>query len=238
MELSSRVLQVRRTLKPEEEEFPSFSPDGIILLFAVVAKPVGLTLNHNNPGECFVIFPNAESVPDILKLADTPKWVGTHMHLTVDTPRVEIIPIIAKLLQDKALEEGKEYEFIPIEEFEAKGTAHFSTPKKGEEAVAPLLAEHIKSLQTDELKKSYQPFLRKCEARQMPNKSPSKPEIASLTQAYEISSILHSLIKEGLLEPISLNYLFLVGRWLSERHPLSSGLMNYRPSGRLTVSQP
>ena len=72
---------------------------------------MGLVLNHNNPSECFVIFPNSESVPDILKLADTPKWVGTHMNLTVDKPRVEIIPIIAKLLEDKALEEGEEYEF-------------------------------------------------------------------------------------------------------------------------------
>ena len=131
MELSSRVVQVRSTLKPEEEEFPSFSPDDIILLLGDIAKPVGLVLNHNNPRECFVIFPNSESVPDILKLADTPKWVGTHMNLTVDRPRVEIIPIIAKLLEDKALEEGEEYEFIPIEEFEAKGSAHFSIPKKG-----------------------------------------------------------------------------------------------------------
>ena len=85
----------------------------------------------------FFIFPNSESVPNILKLADTPKWVGTHMNLTVDRPRVEIIPIIANLLEDKALEEGEEYEVIPIKEFVAKGTAQLSTPKKGEEPVAP-----------------------------------------------------------------------------------------------------
>ena len=59
MELSSRVVQVRSTLKPEEEEFPSFSPDDVILLFGDVAKPVGLVLNHNNPRECFVIFSNS-----------------------------------------------------------------------------------------------------------------------------------------------------------------------------------
>ena len=114
-----------------------YSPDDIILLFGDVAKPVGLVLNHNNPSECFVIFPNSESVPDILKLADTIRWVGTHMNLTVDRPRVEIICIIAKLLKDKALEEKDEYEFIPIEEFVAKGSAHFSTQKKGQEPVAP-----------------------------------------------------------------------------------------------------
>ena len=76
-------------------------------------------------------------MPDILKLADTSKWVGTHMSLTVDRPGVEIIPIIAKLLEDKALEEGEEYEFILVEEFVAKGSAHFSTQRKGEYPVAP-----------------------------------------------------------------------------------------------------
>ena len=33
----------------------------------------------------------------------------------------------------------------------------------------------------------------------LPNISPSKPQNASLTQAHDISSILHSLIKEGAL---------------------------------------
>ena len=78
MELSNRVVQVRSTLKSEEEEFPPFSPDDIILLFGDVAKPVGLVLNHNNPSECFIISPNSEFVPDILKLADP--QVGGHPH--------------------------------------------------------------------------------------------------------------------------------------------------------------
>ena len=72
MELSNRVVQVRSTMKPNVEEYPSFSPDDVILLFGDVAKPVGLVLNENNPRECFVIFPDSEYMPDILKLADTP----------------------------------------------------------------------------------------------------------------------------------------------------------------------
>ena len=64
MELSNRVVQVRSTMKPEEG-FPSFSQDDIILLFGDVAKPVGVLLNHNTPSECFVIFPNSETVSDI-----------------------------------------------------------------------------------------------------------------------------------------------------------------------------
>ena len=120
----------------------------LILLFGDVAKPVGLVLNPKDPRKSFVIFPDSEYVSDILKLADTPKWVGTHMNLTIDRPRVEVIPIIVKLLEDKALEEGKEYEYIPIKELVAKGSAQFSTPRKEEETVGPQLVEKIKSLQT------------------------------------------------------------------------------------------
>ena len=238
MELSNKVVQVRSTLKPDVEEYPSFSPHDVILLFGDVAKPVGLVLNHNNLRECFVICPDSEYVTDILKLADTPKWVGTHMNLTIDRPRVEIIPIIVKLLEDKASEEEEEYEFIPIEELVAKGSAQFSTPRKGEEPVAPQLAEQIKSLQTAELKQILAAISQEIDARQVPNKSPSKPENASLSQAHEVSSILHSLIKEGALRTNIPKLSVLAGRSLRERHPLSSGPMNYRPSGRLTVSQP
>ena len=106
---------------------------------------MGVVLNHNNPSEHFVIFPMSETVPAILKLADTLQWVGTHMNLTVDRPRVEIIPIIAKLLEDKALEE-EEYEFIPIEVLDPRGSAQFSTPKEEEVPVAALLPKQIKSL--------------------------------------------------------------------------------------------
>ena len=199
MELSNRVVQVRSTLKPDVEEYPSFSPDDIILLFGDVAKPAGLVLNHNNPREWFVIFSDSDYVPDILKLADTPKWVGTHMNLTIDRPKVEVIPIIVKLLEDKALDKGEEYEFIPIEELEAKGSAQFSTCRKGEEPVAPQLAEQIESPQTAELKKILAAISQEMDARQVPNRSPSKPENASLSQGHEISSILNSLIKEGAL---------------------------------------
>ena len=125
MDLGNRFVQVRSTLKTDVKEYPSFSPDDIGLLFGDLATPVGFILNHNNPRECFVIFPDSEYVPDTLKLVDTPQWVGTHMNLTLDRPMMEVIPIIAKLLEDKALEEGEEYEYIPME---AEGSPHFSTP--------------------------------------------------------------------------------------------------------------
>ena len=84
MDLSNKVVQVRSTLKPDVKECPSFNPDDIRLLFGDLATPVGLVLNHNNPRECFIIFPDSANVPDILRLADTPQWVGTHMNLTLD----------------------------------------------------------------------------------------------------------------------------------------------------------
>ena len=130
MDVSNRVVQVRSSLKPEVKEYPTFSPDDIGLLFGDIATPTGLILNHNDPRECYVIFPDPEYVPDILKLIETPQWVGTHMHLTLDRPKREIISIIAKLLEDKPLEDGEEYEHIPIE---ADGSPQFSTPKKGED---------------------------------------------------------------------------------------------------------
>ena len=43
------------------------------------------------------------------------------------------------------------------------------------------------------------------EARHVPHRGPSKPD-ASGSQPHDVSSILDSLIKEGPLEPVSLNY--------------------------------
>ena len=134
MDLSNRVVQVRSTLKPDVKEYPTFTPDDIGLLFGNIASPTGLILYHNDPRECYVIFPDSEYVPDILKLIENPQWVGTHMHLTLDRPKKEIISIIAKLLEEQPLEDGEEYEDIPIE---AEDSSLFSTPKKGEEPVIP-----------------------------------------------------------------------------------------------------
>ena len=137
--MSNGVVHIRSTLKSEVREYPSFSPYDIGLLFGNIATPVGVILNHNNSRECS----DPEYVSEVLQLIDTPQWVGFHMNLTLDRPKGEIFPIIAKLLEDKALEDGEEYEYIPME---AEGSLQFSTPKKGEEPVIPQLTEHIKSL--------------------------------------------------------------------------------------------
>ena len=122
--------------------------------------------------------------------------MGGHPHaFYLDRPKTEIISIIAKLLEEKPLEDWEEYEHIPIE---AEGSPQFSTPKKGEEPVIPQLVEHFKSLQTSELKQIMTTISKEMDARHEPYGSSSKPE-ASRSQHQDVSSILHSLIKEGAL---------------------------------------
>ena len=85
-----------------------------MFLFGDVIRPVGFIHNHNDPFECHVLFPPAEPMPDIFNLMENPSWVGTHMKLGLHKPHASIFQIVSKLLQDKSLEEGEEYEYIPI----------------------------------------------------------------------------------------------------------------------------
>ena len=155
------------------------------------------------------------------------------MSLTLDRPRGEIIPIIAKLLDDKALEDGEEYEYIPMEE---ETSAQFPTPKKGG-PVIPQLVGHFKSHQMFELKQLMTAISKEMDDRHVTHKSPSKPD-ASGFQPQDVSSILYSLIKEGALRTNIPKLSVFSGEILKGEASLSSGLMNCRPSGRLTASQP
>ena len=106
------------------------------------------------------------------------------MNLTVDRNKVEITPIIAKFLEDKTLEEGEEYECIPIEVLEPSESAQFATPKKVEVPAAALWADQIKSLQTEELRQILSAISQEMGARQVPIRNPPKPVNTSLTQAH------------------------------------------------------
>ena len=181
-----------------------------------------------------MIFPDSEYVPDILKLVEDPQWVGTHMHPTLDRAKKEIISIVSKVLEDKTLEEGEEFEYTPTE---TEGAPQFSTPKKGEDPVIPQLVEHFKSLQTSELKQLMTALTREMDARHQPHGSPSKPDALG-SQHQDVSSILHSLIKEGALRTNIPKFSVFSGERLKERHPLNNGLMSYSPSERLIVSLP
>ena len=76
MDLSNRVVVVRSTLTPEEEEYPSFSTDDISILFGDIAAPTGFVLNKGDPRECYVVFHEPGHIPEILKLIEDPQWVG------------------------------------------------------------------------------------------------------------------------------------------------------------------
>ena len=72
MDLSNRVVVVRSTLTPEEEEYPSFIVDDISILFGDIATPTGFVLNRGDPRECYVVFTEPGHILEIMKLLDDP----------------------------------------------------------------------------------------------------------------------------------------------------------------------
>ena len=106
-------MQVKSSAK--EEDFLTYTPNDILFLLGDIIWPVGLILNHSAPSECFVLFPSAAPMQDIYSLNESPSWVGALMQLAIKKPYLSIHPIVTKLLEDKALEVGEEYEYIPIE---------------------------------------------------------------------------------------------------------------------------
>ena len=114
------------------------------------------------------------------------------MQLIIKKPHLSIFPIVTKLLADKALEEEEEYEYIPIEPLEPKGTGgpgKHSAPKRGEEPVATVLAKQLKSLESQELQQILSAIQFEMKSRQ----------VASLGPVQDVSSILQTLLKERAL---------------------------------------
>ena len=99
---------------------------------------------------------------------------------------------MTKLLQDKALEEGEEYEYIPIEPVEPKGAGDpgkHSIPKRRGEPTATSLAEQLKTMTTQELQNIMSALQQEMKGIQD----------ASLGSAHEVSAVLQTLLKEGKL---------------------------------------
>ena len=121
-----------------------------------------------------------------------PSWVAAPMLLSVRQPHASIYNIVHKLLENKTLEEGEEYEFIPIEPEEKKGAEgpqpHFTSKKKAE-PVATVLAEQFKQFKSQELHHILSVIQTEMRSRQD----------VSISPAHEVSSILHTLLKDGAL---------------------------------------
>ena len=110
------------------------------------------------------------------------------MLLLVRQPHASIYSIVSKLLEDKALEEGEENEYIPIEPVEQKvdgGPQPQSTPKKKAEPIATVLAEQFKQLESQDLQQILSAIQSEMRSRQD----------ASISPAHEVSSILQTLLK-------------------------------------------
>ena len=149
MDLSKRLVDVKSFTK--ENDYPAFTPEDILFLFGDITHPEGLILNHSDPSECFVLFATIAPITETYSLNDSPSWVGAPMLLSVRQLCASIYSIVSKLLEDKALEEGEENEFIPIEPEEQKGAEGpqpHSTPKKKAEPIATVLAEQFKQLES------------------------------------------------------------------------------------------
>ena len=189
MELSERSVQVKSSVQLEED-FPSYSPDDIVFFFGDVVRPVGLTLNHNDSTEFYVLFLPAASMQDSFNLGGTLSCVRAHMQLGLQRPQASIFQIISTLLQDKTLEEGEEYEYIPIKPLDSRGSGKHLTPKKGEEPAATnALSDWLKQMPTQELQQIMSALQQEIKSRQN----------ASLGAAHEVSVFLQTLLKEGAL---------------------------------------
>ena len=124
----------------------------MVFLFGDVIRPVGLVLNHKNPIECYVLFPPATPMQEIARLVEDPSWVGAPMQLSLHKPPSGMFTIVSKLLQDKALEEGEEYEYIPIHPLDPGEPGDHSTPrKKGGPAAPDALPHELKQMPMQEL---------------------------------------------------------------------------------------
>ena len=188
MELSERVIQVRSTAK-HEKDYPSFTQDDIVFLFGDVVNPVGLVLNNRDPLECFVIFPSAAPMQDVIDLLEQPSWVRASMQLGLHKPKSGMLTIISKLLQGKDLEEGEEYEYIPIYPLDPEVPEDHSMPKKKGGPAAPALAHELNCMPTQELQQLLSSLQQEMRTRQD----------ASMGSAHDVSSVLQALLKEGAL---------------------------------------
>ena len=225
MEISDRLVQVK-TFAKVEEDFLTYTPNEFVFLFGDVIRPVDLILNHDDPSECFVLFLTAAPMQEIYSLSEDPSWVGAHMHLTIKKPHPDIFLIVIKLLTDKALEEGEEYEYIPIEPLDPRGAGgpgKHSTPKRGKEPVATAFTKQLKSLETQKLQQIMSVFQQEMKSRQE----------AYVGPGHDVSLILQTLLNEGaLMTNIPKNQL-LVGKGPKGRYHLNSRVISTKASGSI-----
>ena len=216
MDLSKRVVLLKASVK--EGEYPAFTPEDMIILFAEAICPESVVLNHTDPTECYVLFPPLVQLDEIYNLNKDPSWVGGSMALSIRQPPSSAISIVKKLVENKPLEEGKKYEILPIKP-EGRGAESLqphSTPKGKAEPVASVLIEQMKQLGTQELQKVLSIVQTELRHRHDTSFNPTQ----------EVSSILQTLFKDGALRTNIPKLSTFSGERVKVKSPLSSGVMN------------
>ena len=189
MDISKRLIWIKSNAK-DKKDFPSYTQDDVVFLFEDVIRPVGLELNHKDSSECYVLFPPVAPMQEIAKLEEDPSWVGTSMQMSLHKPSVSMLTIVSKLLHDKALEKGEEFEHIPIQPLDPGDPGAHSTPrKKGGPAPPEALPHELKQMPTQELEQLLNSL-----QQEMKN-----VQDASLGSGPDVSSVLQTLLKEGAL---------------------------------------
>ena len=189
MALSKRLVLLKSSAK--EEDYPAYTPEDVIF-FEEITCPEGVILNQSDPSECYVLFPSTAPMEEIYNLNRESSWVGAPMLLTIRQPPSSALNIVNKLLENKPLEEGEKYELFPIApegRRGAEGPQPHSTPKRKAEPLASVLTEQLKQLGTQELQKLLSAVQIEMRSRQD----------ASFSPVHEVSSILHTLLKDGAL---------------------------------------
>ena len=190
MDLSKRLVLLKSSAKVEE--YPAYTPKDVIFLFEEITHPEGVILNHSDPSECYVLFISPAPMEEIYNLNKDPSWVGAPMLLTVRQPPSSALNIVSKVLEKKPLQEGEKYELLPIEPEERRGAGGpqpHSTPKRKAEPLASVLAEQMKQPESQEPQTVLSAVQSELRSRQDTSFSP----------VHEVSSILHTLLKDGAL---------------------------------------
>ena len=124
---------------------------------------------------------------DVTALSENPTWVGATMHLGLYKPKSAMLTIVNKLLQDEDLEEGEDYEYIPIPPLDPGD--HSTPKKKGGPAASKAVTQNIKHMPTQKLQQLLSSLQQEMRTRQD----------ASMGSAHDVSSVLQTLLKEGAL---------------------------------------
>ena len=119
--------------------------------------------------------------------------------------------------------------YMSIDPTENVESMPHSTPIKGAvpSAVATLV-QNAKKLPLEDLKHVLSTVTYKIEERRIPLGSPSKPPDSSLAHVHDVSSLLHSLIKEGAPTTNVTKLSTFSGEVPKVKNPLKNGVISYK----------